>query len=410
MPGAKYWMYTINNPHNEDQPKEWQNVVQYTIWQVEMGENGTLHLQGYLVLKKAQTLEYLKKHFDNGAHWEIRRGTHIQAKEYCSKEDTKVLGPFELGDDSKVPTGQGQRSDLLAVKKAIDEGKDEIYLVDEHFGTCAKHMRFFRDYKRIKSAQRNWKTEVWVIWGKTGTGKSRYCAEHYPNAYWKPQSNWWDGYTGQEVVVIDEFYGWLSYSFMLRLLDRYPLVLETKGGHTTFLAKKIIITSNKEPKDWFDPVRNAFAPLERRIDKVLNFPADQFFDLGLEDLVTLDDIGVSTTTTTSTTTTSTSASAVPTPLACDETLSPSVIIIDKGKSPEVKRKRDEWDTDSDEEIIYKGFKPPAKAYPRTGTHLDHSWQSPCVSPPPSPCITQRDPLTIKTIHMLYEEAEEERNI
>ena len=48
--------------------------------------------------------------------------------------------------------------------------------------------------------------EVWVLWGPSGTGKSRWVAATWPDAFWKsPESKWWDGYSGQETVVLDDF-------------------------------------------------------------------------------------------------------------------------------------------------------------------------------------------------------------
>lgn len=62
----------------------------------------------------------------------------------------------------------------------------------------------------------------------------------------------------------DDFYGWMPYDTLLRLCDRYPLLIETKGGQTIFLAKTIIITSNNTPAQWYKNVNlKAFI---RRVD------------------------------------------------------------------------------------------------------------------------------------------------
>jgi hypothetical protein len=78
------------------------------------------------------------------------------------------------------------------------------------------------------------------------------------SSFWLPRPEgdrpWWDGYDGQEVIVIDEFYGWLKRDFMYRLIDRYPMMLEVKGGAVPMQAKHVIFTSNKHPKEWYPRV------------------------------------------------------------------------------------------------------------------------------------------------------------
>ncbi len=69
--------------------------------------------------------------------------------------------------------------------------------------------------------QRSWQTTCTVVWGPPGSGKSMHAwAEGGPEAYWITKPNgpraFWDGYDGQENVVIDEFYGWLPHTFMCR--------------------------------------------------------------------------------------------------------------------------------------------------------------------------------------------------
>lgn len=113
--------------------------------------------------------------------------------------------------------------------------------------------------------------EVWVFYGPTGTGKSRAAHEMAPDAFWLRQASsgvgWWCGYNGETDVIIDEFYGWLQWSFLLRLLDRYPLVVETKGSSVNFVGRRIIITSNTSPVQWY--ARMAYATLARRFHRVI---------------------------------------------------------------------------------------------------------------------------------------------
>lgn len=62
---------------------------------------------------------------------------------------------------------------------------------------------------------------------------------------------WWDGYSGQKVVLIEEFRGQVQLQKMLQVLDKYPLRLEIKGGSVPARYELVIVTSNTRPEDWY---------------------------------------------------------------------------------------------------------------------------------------------------------------
>lgn len=115
----------------------------------------------------------------------------------------------------------------------------------------------------------------------TGTGKSRKAFEQYPQAYYKmPTTKWWDGYDRHEVVVVDDYRtNMCTFGELLRLFDRYPLLVELKGGTVNFLAKTIVITTPKSPREtWEGRCEEDLQQLLRRIEHVVHFPrifADQ---------------------------------------------------------------------------------------------------------------------------------------
>ena len=123
-----------------------------------------------------------------------------------------------------------------------------------------RHYRGVREYRRVVVPERNWATELWLYVGEPGTGKS-YCARSEGGRqYWKQPSQWWDSYDGHEVVIFDEFRDHLRFvklDYLQRLADRYPLLVETKGGNVPFLAKRLIITANSSPQDWFSKLINS---------------------------------------------------------------------------------------------------------------------------------------------------------
>ena len=216
-------------------------------------------MQGYVILEKSKRITGMKK-IAREVHWESRKGSHVQAKDYVTKEDTRVDGPWTFGDEPEVKE-QGKRNDLLLLKRKMDEGKSEAEIAAdvEVFPVWARYYKVVARYKVLTGQQRCWPVFTHVIWGAPGLGKTRKVLELAgPNAYWLPrpagQSVWFDGYIGQEDLVIDEFYGWIMLDLLMRILDRYPMQVETKGGSTPLLIKRCFITSNVAPLAWYPRV------------------------------------------------------------------------------------------------------------------------------------------------------------
>jgi len=268
---ARGWMFTLNNYSSVDVPKTIEQY-KFVTWQAERGANNTPHLQGYVLFNAPKRFSAVKKIFPT-AHWEPRNGTHEQAREYCNKEDTRTDGPWTLGDEP----APGARTDILSLKRAIDDGQSDLQIWEEQFPLMLKYFKGASIYKRLKSQVRKEKTFVVVISGPTGTGKSYQAHKNFPNVY--PLSHpgnkggqlWFDGYDAHTTLVIDEFYGWIPYDLLLRMLDAYPLNVPIKGGFVNFNPKYIVITSNKPPTDWyhFEKFSGGSAPLLRRLDLII---------------------------------------------------------------------------------------------------------------------------------------------
>jgi len=262
MSRGRFWCFTDNNPVSNE--IEWPGFVRYAIWQREKGENGTEHLQGYLECTQTKRLAAIKNILPR-AHLGLRQKTQQNCIEYCSKPETRIDGPWIHGEKSE---GSGERRDLKGLKKAIDEGKSDADLWDNHFDVMLHYNRGVQEYKRIKQSPRDDKTELVVCLGPPGCGKSKMALDESPGSYWKQRSNWWDGYEGQSNIVLDDFYGWLPYDLILRLADRYPLLVETKGGQRTFNSKRMWITSNKWPNEWYKTELNLdWRAFFRRVDE-----------------------------------------------------------------------------------------------------------------------------------------------
>lgn len=172
MRSAKHWCFTLNNPTDDERRNllglysiEEHGIV-YLVFGEEVGESGTPHYQGFISFNARKTAAFTKRCVSQRAHIEVARGTPAQAAEYCKKD-----GSFnEYGN---IPGGQGARTDLLAVKSAIDSGATLADVAESHFGVYVRYERSLRNYIDLRSVPRLFPTNTIVRWGPTGTGKTR---------------------------------------------------------------------------------------------------------------------------------------------------------------------------------------------------------------------------------------------
>jgi len=250
---ARHWCFTLNNPEGQldvdFESAEASGHIAYVIWQMELSESGTVHYQGYLELSRSQRLSFVKNLLPR-AHFEIRRGSRDQARDYARKDDSRIEGPWEIG--SWVPGSSGRRTDLAKFAAEIESGSSALTLFKKCPEAFIQYQRGMLAGMALFSKKRDWRTEFILVLGPTRYGKTEWVKKNWPDAYWKvPNSKWWPRYEGEETVVLDEYYGWLPFSEVLRLGDSTPYQVENKGNHIEFLAKRVIFISNRAPIEWY---------------------------------------------------------------------------------------------------------------------------------------------------------------
>lgn len=288
----RHWCWTLHGVEEMKDPaetalKELLGKTRYTVWQKEVAGSGAIHLQGYSEFSAPIRLTALKRLLPS-AHWEARRGSREQARDYCKKDATRVLGeePHEHGVWNT--RGAGNRTDLQGLYQDIKAGKSLADLQELHTNS---YLRLWRGIDKMRSnlltakhSKRGFvKVSTTVYWGATGVGKSRRVLEAFPDAYIVETATtqgqvWWDNYEGEDVILFDDFYGGVKHAYLLRLLDGYRMQLPTKGAHTWKGWTKVFITSNKPPQEWYkDP--KGWPALERRLDVVEEMNEGNYVDL-----------------------------------------------------------------------------------------------------------------------------------
>jgi len=246
------------------------------VWQLECcPESSRLHLQGYVEFDCSVRMAHCKSIFGSTVHLEGRKGSRSQAIEYCRKRESRVGGPWTIGDlDSVKP---GARTDLHDLAERINGGAGRREVVDD-FGHL--YIRYSRGVENLLGVRAMYKVPEWreletvVYYGDAGTGKTRRAVEASPGDYFILQSGervWFDGYEGEGTLIIDDFYGWIRYGLLLSILDGYKLRLEVKGGFTYANWTKVFITSNDAPASWYQ--KGLTPALKRRLTKIEHFNA-----------------------------------------------------------------------------------------------------------------------------------------
>lgn len=232
------------------------NLIKYGIGQIEeCPTTGRRHLQFYVQLHRSQRLTWLKAKIDSEAHWEPARGSFEENKKYCTKEESRIEGPWEVG----IPARQGKQTGLDEATELVVSGTPLSEVAKLFPVVWVRHGRGLADLRKtlcLETDRREFGPdgpELWVLWGPAGSGKSRWVKEHWPDAFWKaPYSTWWDGYGTHETVVLDDFKDdGMRLTDFQRLIDWYPLWVEVKGGSLPMLAKRYVITSNYDPEHWY---------------------------------------------------------------------------------------------------------------------------------------------------------------
>lgn len=223
---------------------------------------GFLHWQVVAYFKSRVRLGRIKSIFGNSVHAEPTRSN--AAADYVWKDESSVGDRFEFGTLPDATRNIRNNKDWEAIKLAARAGRLDDIPADVYCRNYNTLKRIVVDHMAPVAIERS----VKVYWGATGVGKSRLAwNEAGLDAYPKdPRSKFWDGYSNQSCVVVDEFRGGIDISHILRWFDRYPVIVEVKGSSTVLSANKIWITSNLHPRLWYPDIDDlTFDALMRRL-------------------------------------------------------------------------------------------------------------------------------------------------
>jgi len=270
---GKHFCFTFNNPNTDlwETPKKFFEILNakltldYCCFSKEVGNSGTKHFQGYLKTKYDVPFKKLKD-VDKRFHWEKKLGTVEQAINYCKKDEAVSQNRFF--EEGSIPEEQNKRGGekvkeiWAATRKLAKSGNfedidDKLYIIyhSQIHAIAAKEMVAPDCLKGVCG--------IW-IYGKAGCGKTQLTRKRWPKAYPKMLNKWWDGYKGEEVVLLDDVdpshAPWIG-GFMKNWGDSVNFIGEFKGGSKQIRPKLVVVTSQYSIDQVFSdaPTREAIS-------------------------------------------------------------------------------------------------------------------------------------------------------
>lgn len=252
--------------HNNYEDTELQDNLKcrYMVYGKEIAPTtGTPHLQGFCIFESALTLSAARKKLPG---CDVRVADYPQeAADYCKKDgDVTERGkaPISKREQGEMEIDRYERAYEMAKEGNLEDIPKDILI--RHHGALNK----IKESNQQKPLPLTELSNVWYH-GPPGSGKTRKAHADHPDAYLKGLTKWWNGYTDQEVVIIDDMdpcHRVLTQE-MKEWCHHYPFPAEFKGGEKCIRPKSIIVTSNYSIDEiWEDAITRA--AMHRRFTEV----------------------------------------------------------------------------------------------------------------------------------------------
>lgn len=257
MSRGRNFVFTLNN-YTHEQEESIKNLcnnkVTFVAYSHEIAPTtGTPHLQGYLHHNEKINFSNIRKWYP--WHIEIMRGSLHDNEVYCSKQDTLLkFGTEPVSAKAAAKLGAKERWDLAKAGRHEELDPEHIKIYEYIFAKYGK-----------KPESRPTLDNIFIS-GPSGCGKSKWAHETFPGHYKKSWNQWWDGYMGEDVIILDDMSPRHTEFLQDRLknwLDHYPFKADVKGGMMLIRPKTIIITSQYSLSELF-PEEKSVEAMNRR--------------------------------------------------------------------------------------------------------------------------------------------------
>lgn len=209
------------------------------------------HLHAFIEFKKAKKITNPRTFDFEGYHAHICKKRNAKTGwaagvAYCTKEDPQ---PFIRGFDmDEYLKASKQKRKYLGQKLNAGMTLQELVEQFPEQRWSVPTLKKAEDILKAPSGEPiGWDRPAENLWicGPPRIGKSYWAHNGWDSPFYlKNQNKWWDGYSGEETVIIDDFRTPLLASKLINWGGEYKQFGETKGGHVPLQHKRIIVTSN----------------------------------------------------------------------------------------------------------------------------------------------------------------------
>ena len=283
---CRAWCFTINNPVEEEIAKIKKNLDECRYWVMgdEVGENGTPHKQGFLYCNNAVSFNTVRLWLLCKAHVEPCKGTTEDNIKYCTKEGKfEEHGERPMSQKEKGEKGKKDQEEKWTRIRDLARKGDWETLQNEYPKESIVHLRNLRLAHQLAIDRREDANDVTGIWfyGESGAGKSHRARHHSPAYYIKGINKWWDGYEGEDTVIIEDVSDQHKFlgDFLKIWADKWAFTAEVKGASLRKIRPgTFIVTSQYRIDEIWEDEKTRVA-LKRRFEEieVVRGPLDNAF-------------------------------------------------------------------------------------------------------------------------------------
>lgn len=247
----------------------------YVLVARERHNDDNFHLHAVIQYSKSLDISN-SRYFDIGHyHPSIEKVKSIDSSIKYVKKDNDY---FEEGKLLNKKLNTKEKNDLILTKslpELVEDGTVSIYNYVQL--QRAKHAYTMDKLKvdNINNRQCYW------VYGSPGIGKTYSIRNLFPNCYVKSQNKWWDGYSGESVVLLDDFDCKILGHYLKIWADKYSFNAEIKGGSVLPVYNNFFVTSNYLPDQiWSEDVILAQAVTRRfKFLTVINYELVDFYTM-----------------------------------------------------------------------------------------------------------------------------------